>query len=77
MKMFKVIRTRYVSKFSPAGEIFTFSEKTEENNAKDVATFLAGKDVQNYVIIKEGFDIDLRGLDYLEMIKTLIKFEGF
>lgn len=75
--MFKVIRIHYVSSTSPAGEIFTFSEKEERKNATDLASFLTGKDVQNYAVIKDGFDIDLRGLDFNEMVNALTNFKGF
>jgi hypothetical protein len=57
--MIKVIRIRWINEELPAGSIFIFDSGSDAYDCSCVANFFWGKELANYLVIKNGHEINL------------------
>lgn len=71
--MFRVIRIKRTGIDLPAGHVVDFYDKDIEESAKQVCSYLWGKDLDNYLVIKSGNELELPSRVLGEIKKFLIE----
>lgn len=73
-----IIRIHAHSKQKPAGQTYLFEDWSEEKNFKKASEFMLEKDATDFVVIKDGCEVDLRGIYEVEDIYQVLKdFKSF
>ena len=76
--MIKIIRLHYMSILKIAGDFYIFNRRDETENCRDAANFMQGKDINDYLIIKNGQEVDIRGCFDVDEIENKLKnFKNF
>jgi hypothetical protein len=57
--MIKVIRLKRLNSEEPAGEMVWFDCGYEPEDCEDVGIYLWGKDGRNYLVVKDGFEVEI------------------
>lgn len=70
--MFRIIRIKRVDVDSPAGVFVDFNNNNPMENVEDVCSYLWGKDISNYLIIKDGDALHLPRTGNLDEIKEYL-----
>jgi hypothetical protein len=70
--MFRVIRIKRVAVDLPAGHCVDFTDDSFQENVKQVCSYLWGKDINSYLVIKDGDEITLPSADLYEIEKFLM-----
>ena len=70
--MIKVIRTVFISESKPAGEVFVFDSGNDDEDCNNVGGFFFGKDLNGYLIVKNGYEVkNILHCEVSEIIKKL------
>lgn len=67
--MIRIVRLKYKGADAPAGEIFDF------HSVKDAVTFMWGRDFTEYLIVKDGHELNFENED-LEVSNVIKKMGG-
>ena len=74
--MIRVTRLHYMSPTKLAGDFYDFCKIDEKENCEDVFIFLWGKDINDYLVTKNGQEVDLRG-HVTEIERVLMDFKNY
>lgn len=74
--MIKIIRIKRLSSKEPAGVMSFFDCGCESEDCEDAGNYLWGKDGRNYLLVKDGFEVEIDSkLDVDVFIEKLKNFK--